>query len=591
MLSLVLALPLLLPPGDQPAARETYPQPVRARHGMVAGSCRIASQVGAEILEQGGNAADAAVAVGLALAVTHPSAGNLGGGGFMLVRMSDGREAAVDYRETAPRASTGNMYLDEQGELIPDVSLVGYLAAGVPGTVAGLSLALEEFGSLPWSALVEPALRLAEQGFPVSHRLADEFREYEEKLSRFPESRRIFLRDGAYYEAGDTLRQPELAATLQRLQEVGPQEFYQGLTAHLIVEDMRANDGLIDERDLAEYRPVIRRPLHGSYRGLEVLSMPPPSSGGIALLEMLNILEGFQLAELGHDSSAMLHLLVETQRLAFADRAEFPGDPAFLEIPVEGLVSKEYAAGLRENIDPGRAASSRNVRHGNPKGFGRDGALPEGGEEQGQREGGGARDQTGGETTHFTVVDGEGNAVANTYTINSWFGSGAVVAGAGFLLNNEMDDFTTCPGSPNQFGLIQGAANSVSPGKRPLSSMTPTILLREGEFHMALGSVGGPKIISAVLQTIVNVADHGMNIQRAISVPRVHHQWLPDSVYYEDYGLSRDVREALEAKGHAFIDQPKKSWGDVQAVMRDPETGILLGASDPRNPDASSLGY
>jgi gamma-glutamyltranspeptidase / glutathione hydrolase len=542
-----------------------YPLPAHGQHGMVASSERIASSVGVEVLKRGGNAVDAAVAVALALAVTHPSAGNLGGGGFMLIRMADGRAAAIDYRETAPGKASHDMYLGTDGKLVPQLSTVGYLASGVPGTVSGLSLALSKFGKMHWQDAVEPARKLAADGFPVSYSLAAGLRT-SRAIGAFHEAKRIFQRDGKFYEEGEILKQPELAATLQRLKSEGPREFYEGRTAQLLAADMREHGGIITLDDLKSYQAVSREPLKGSYRGYDLLSMPPPSSGGVALFEMLNILERFPLASMGFDSSQKDHLLIEAMRRAFADRAEFLGDTDFVKVPVSGLIDKQYAANLAKTIDLNRATPSSMIGHGNP-------AFDE-------------RPQT----THFTVVDADGNAVVNTYTLNGSFGSGVVVRGAGFFLNNEMDDFAAKPGTPNMFGLIQGEANSVAPHRRPLSAMTPTLVLKDQKLLLALGSPGGPTIINTVLQVILNVFDYHMNIQQAVNAPRLHHQWMPDAIAFEPFGISEDVRRALEEKGHHFADRPGY-MGDAEAVMIDQETGLRWGASDPRNADAAALGY
>ncbi|MBW3622719.1 MAG: gamma-glutamyltransferase [Armatimonadetes bacterium] len=542
------------------------PAPARARHGMVASANALASQAGVEILKRGGNAVDVAVAVGLALAVTTPEAGNIGGGGFMLIRMADGNSVALDYREAAPRKATRTLYLDRAGNVIPQASTVGHLAVGVPGTVAGFARALERYGTMRWRDVVEPARKLAEKGFPVSHALALGLRSRESLLSQFPESRRIFLKNGLHYREGEIFRQPDLARTLKRLQQKGPRDFYEGATARLLVEEMERNGGLITLEDLKAYRPVEREPVRGEYRGYKIISMPPPSSGGAVLIEMLNMLEGYDLAALGHNSSKTYHLLIEVMRRGFADRAEHFGDPAFVRVPVNALTSESYARSRAQSIDMKRATPSTEVKPGRPM-----------------------RDEPP-QTTHYTVVDAKGNVVSNTYTLNTAYGSGVTVRGAGFLLNNEMDDFTAKPGSPNAFGLIQGEANAIAPGKRPLSSMTPTLVLKEGKLFVALGSPGGPTIINSVMQVLLNLIDHGMTLQGAVNAPRIHHQWLPDRVRHEPYGLARDVREALEAKGHRFEAEPR--WmGDVEAIMIEPGTGMRLGASDPRNPDAGVRGY
>lgn len=553
---LILALALVHSSGPAYAAAA---DPVRARHGMVASTSPIASQVGADVMRKGGNAIDASVAVGLALAVTWPSAGNLGGGGFLLYRSADGRGEIVDYRERAPLAATKEMYLDEKGNVVETLSTEGYLASGVPGTVAGLALAHERHGKLPWADLVEPARRLAAEGFMVSDHLARSLagERTRKRLSKFPESRRIFLRDGKPWQAGERFTQPELAETLRRIQKDGAREFYEGETARRIVAEMAANGGNLTARDLAEYEPTIREPLVGSYRGVDIITMPPPSSGGIALIQMLNMLEPHDVRRMGYGSADSLHLLAEVMKRAFADRAKYLGDADFASVPVRGLVSREYAGALGANIDPERATPSRLVAAGDPAPY----ESPE--------------------TTHFTVVDADGNVVSNTYTLNDGYGSGVTVRGTGILLNDEMDDFTSRPGVPNLYNLVQGEANAIEPRKRPLSSMTPTLLVREGKPWLALGSPGGPTIINTVLQVVVNVVDFGMDVQQAIAAPRIHHQWLPDEIQWEPFGINPDSRRVLERRGHIFEGRPAE-MGDVQAIMIDPITGIRLGASDPR---------
>jgi len=543
----------MMPLPQQAASRE----PVRARSGMVASTSEIASRVGVEIMQRGGNAIDAAVGVGIALAVTWPSAGNLGGGGFMMIRRANGDTEIIDYRERAPLAASRDMYLDKDGNVVKGASTVGYRAVGVPGTVAGLSLALKRHGKLQWADVIEPARKLAAEGFTIPYHLARSLRGSEKLLTQFPDSKRVFLRDGKLYEEGERFVQPELSETLKRLKEKGPREFYEGKTASLIAEDMKANGGLITERDLKEYEPTIRKPLIGKYRGYEIVTMPPPSSGGTALLQMLNILEGYNIAYSGPGSSDTIHLLVESQRRAFADRAEFMGDADFVKVPVEGLISKKYATDLAKTIDPDHATPSARIRAGKPTGA----------------------EST--ETTHFTVIDAEGNVVTNTYTLNGGYGSGATARGTGVLLNNEMDDFTSKPGVPNAYGLLQSENNAIAPRKRPLSAMTPTIVLKDGKVWFAIGSPGGPTIINTVLQVIVNVIDFGMNIQQAIDAPRFHHQWMPDQIQFEPMGINRDTRAALERKGHAFAEKPG-NMGDAEGVMIDPKTGMRLGASDPR---------
>jgi len=562
-----IAVIFLLPPDlyQRACCQVPHHMPLRARHGMVASSCAIASKVGVEILKNGGNAVDAAVAVGMALAVVYPGAGNIGGGGFMLIRLADGHSYVIDYREAAPDRAHRDMFLDSLGKLIPDASTEGYMASGVPGTVAGFGMALEKFGSMQWRQVLEPARRFAAEGFPVSYELAKDLESYKTRLTKFPDSRRIFLKDGKLFNEGDTLKQPDLARTLMRLQENGPREFYDGLTARLITDDMKANGGLVRGEDLKNYKAILRQPITGTYRGYEIITIPPPSSGGVALIEMLNILENFDLTAAGSASSSKYHLVAEAMRRAFRDRAEFLGDPDFIKVPQEGLVSKRYASVILKTIDSARATPSSQLDHGNPFEFESD------------------------QTTHYTVIDSAGNTVSNTYTINEWFGNGAIVQGAGFFLNNEMDDFAAKPGTANMFGLIQGEANAIAPRKRPLSSMTPAIVLKGGNLYFALGSPGGPTIINTVLQVILNVIDHQMNIQQAVDAPRIHHQWQPDKIFDESFGLPWDVKRALELKGHTL--DHKGIIGDVEAVMIEPGTGIFLGASDPRSQDAGAAGY
>lgn len=561
-----LSLFLLLPAG----VRGASPEPVRARQGMVVSAERLASRVGVDILRDGGNAVDAAVAVAFALAVTFPEAGNLGGGGFMLLRLPGGRATAIDYREVAPAAATRGMFLDASGELIRGEggSLVGYRASGVPGTVAGMALAWKKYGSgrLSWAQLLEPARQLAARGFSVRRSLARSLRQNRDLLNAYADSRRVFLKGETSLAEGEILRQPDLARTLARLQRHGPREFYDGETARRIAADMAANRGLITGEDLRRYAAKERAPLRGSYRGHPILSMPPPSSGGVALIEMLNILEGHDLRALGPFSSARYHLLVEAMRRAFADRSVYGGDPDFVPVPARGLTDKRYAARLGATIERERASRSETVRAGQPEGA----ESPQ--------------------TTHFTVVDRDGNAVANTYTLNGRYGSGVVARGTGVLLNNEMDDFTAKPGAPNLFGLIQGELNAIAPRKRPLSSMTPTFVLRpDGSLWFTVGSPGGPTIINTVLQIITNIVDHDMSIQQAIDAPRIHHQWLPDEIVQEPYGLSSDTEQALRGRGHRLAEKPRY-LGDAQGILIEAGTKMRLGASDPRG-DGAAIGY
>ena len=545
-------------------------EPVRGRHGMVASTNEVASRVGVEIMKRGGNAVDAAIAVAFALQVTHPAAGNLGGGGFMLIRLRNGRTTAIDYREMAPAAAHRDVYLDKNGNLIKGEggSLVGYRAAGVPGTVRGMELALKKYGSgkLTWSQLIEPARELAANGFAVTYSLARSLHGDREYLSQYPETKRIYLRNGKFYQEGELFRQPELAATFARLQRSGANEFYEGETARLIVADMKRHNGLMTLDDLRGYVAKERTPVRGTYRGHEIISMPPPSSGGAVLIEMLNILEGYDLSKLDASSSDRYHLMAEAMRRAFADRAEYMGDSDFVKVPVAGMIDKEYAARLRSGISIDRASSSAEVRAGRPAGYESD------------------------ETTHFTVVDGEGNAVANTYTLNNSYGSAAMAKGTGLLLNDEMDDFAAKPGTPNMYGLIQGERNAVAPGKRPLSAMTPTIVLRkDGSFWFTVGSPGGPTIINTVLCVITNVIDYDMNIQEAIDAPRIHHQWLPDELVGEPSGFSSDTQRALTSRGHTL--GKLRYLGDAEGIMIEEKTGVRLGATDPRRSDGLAIGY
>jgi gamma-glutamyltranspeptidase/glutathione hydrolase len=550
-------------------ALAAWREPVRAKHAIVASQHELASQIGADVMKRGGNAIDAAVAVALALAVVYPEAGNLGGGGFMLIRFKDGKTTAIDYREMAPASANRDIFVDKNGELIKGEgsSTLGYRAAGVPGTPAGLDLAFKKYGSkkLTWAQLVEPARRLAQDGYVLSYRLAKLFQKYSENLEKYNDSKRIFLNNGNYYEEGDRLRQPELAQTLARMQKFGAKEFYTGKTAQLIAADMKAHDGLITLEDLKNYEAKERVPLRGNYRGYEIISMSPPSSGGIVLLESLNMLEKYDLRKMGWASSEKYHVLTEAMRRAFADRAEFLGDPDFVKIPVAALIDKKYAAKRSESINLKKASKSSDIKAGN---FSLKEPM---------------------ETTHFTVVDTEGTAVSNTYTINDLYGSAVTAKGTGVLLNDEMDDFAARPGTANMYGLIQGENNAVEPHKRPLSSMSPTIVLRkDGSFWFALGARGGPRIITAVLQAVINVIDHDMNIQQAIDAPRIHHQWFPDEILIEPLGMSDDTQRALEKLGHKFADEPAYA-ASMTAIMVD-EKGIRLGAIDSRS-DGAAIGF
>lgn len=545
------------------------PAPVRGRNAMVASQHELASKIGVDILKKGGNAVDAAIAVGLALAVVYPEAGNIGGGGFMLIRRKDGKAFAIDYREMAPAAANRDIFVDKDGNLIRGEggSTIGYRAAGVPGTLAGFELAFEKHGSkkVNWSDLVEPARRLAENGYILSFRLANLLADYKEHLAKYPDSNRIFLNSGNFYKEGDLFKQPDLAATLGRIRNQGAKEFYTGKTADLIAADMKANGGLITLEDLKKYAAKEREPLRGNYRGHEILSMPPPSSGGVVMLHVLNILEAYDLKSMGHNSAAELHLLTEASRRAFADRSEYMGDPDFADVPTAVLIDKEYAAKRRLTLDLKQATPSSELKPGS------------------------IINTEGTETTHYTVADSKGTVVSNTYTINDLYGSRVTAKGTGILLNDEMDDFAAQPGKPNLFGLIQGDRNKVQGGKRPLSSMTPTIVLKkDGSVWFALGARGGPRIISAVMQSIINVIDFGMNIQQAIDAPRIHHQWLPDEIIYEPYGLSADTMNILSGYGHKFVSRPGYI-ASATGIMVDAD-GVRLGAIDSRS-DGAAMGY
>jgi len=501
--------------------------------------------------------------------VVYPEAGNIGGGGFMLIRNANGETHAIDYREMAPKAANRDIFVDSSGNLIRGEggSSIGYRASGVPGTLAGFDLAFKKYGSgkVKWSDLVRPARLIAQNGYALSFRLAELFKSYKENLAKYEDSNRIFLNGGKYFEEGDIFRQPELAKTLTRIERLGAREFYTGVTAKMIADDMKAHNGLITEEDLKNYVAKERTALKGNYRGYEIISMPPPSSGGIVMLEVLNMLEGYDVNAMQHNSAAKYHLLAEAMRRAFADRAEFMGDPDFAKVPVATLLDKKFAETRRASINLTKASTSREVGHGD---------IP------------GAESM---DTTHFTVVDPAGTVVTNTYTINDLYGSRVTAKGTGVLLNDEMDDFAARPGKENMFGLIQGEKNSVQPGKRPLSSMTPTIVLRkDGSLWFATGARGGPRIISAVLQTVINVIDHGMDIQEAIDAPRIHHQWFPDEMMFEPFSMSPDTLTILTGYGHKFAANPGNIASST-GIMID-NKGIRLGAIDSRS-DGLAVGY
>ncbi len=558
-------------------------QPVHALHAIVVSRHELASRAGVEIMRAGGNAIDAAVATGFALAVVHPQAGNLGGGGFMLIRMADGKTRFIDYREKAPAAASANMYLNAQGDVIPDASVIGYRAIAVPGSVAGMVYAEKKYGKLTLAQVIAPAIKLARDGYPLTWSDARDFKDKD--LARFAESRRIFQRGGNYYKQNEIFRQPELARTLQKISD-HPDDFYHGAMARDLAAAIQKGGGLVTPEDLASYEVKEREPVHGTYRGYDIISAPPPSSGGVALLEILNILEGYDLAQAGSGSADSIHLTAEAFRRAFFDRAEFLGDPDFSKIPVAQLIDKRYGAAWRESIDPAHASLSKDLKrpaifheleqyaaaHPQPLAI----REPQ-------------------HTTHYSVVDADGNAVSVTTTLNDSFGSRVTAEGLGFLLNDEMDDFAAKQGVPNLYGLIQGPANAIGPAKRPLSAMTPTIVLKDGKLFLVLGSPGGPTIITTVANILLSVLDYGMNIQEAVNAPRFHQQWLPDVVNVEQW-LSPDTVKALQNMGYQIKfgrgsgDDWEPYWGDAECIAIDLKTGERLGASDTRN-DGKAVGY
>ena len=538
--------------------------PVWAKNGMVASQEALASADGRDILQQGGNAVDAAVAVGFALAVTLPRAGNIGGGGFMLIHDAQKHETvAIDYREKAPKAAFRDMYLDAEGNADEERSRYHGLAVGVPGTVDGLLLALKEHGTMTREQVLAPAIRLAEEGITVTPGFSDSLQGLAERLRKWPSTAKIFYHaDGSPLQPGETFKQPELAASLRRIAEQGRDGFYQGETAEKIIAAIKDAGGTMTAEDLRDYRAVKREPVRGDYRGYQIVSMPPPSSGGIHIIQILNILEGYDLRASGANTAKTIHLMAEAMQLAYADRAEYLGDPDFVKIPVKGLTSQKYADTLRDKIDPEKARPGAEIRHSDPLPYESD------------------------QTTHYSVVDKNGNAVANTYTLNFSYGTGLVADGTGILLNNEMDDFSAKPGVPNGYGLIGGDANAVEAGKRPLSSMSPTIVFKDDKPFLVTGSPGGSRIITTVLQIISNVIDHEMNIAEATHAPRIHDQWTPDEIRVE-HALNADTVRLLENMGHKVA--RKAAMGSTQSIMVTPNG--LYGASDPRIEDAATLGY
>ena len=533
-------------------------------HGMVVSAQHEASEAGLRILKAGGNAIDAAVAVGYALAATDPCCGNIGGGGFMLVHTAGGHDSVINFRETAPHAATAGMFLDAAGNPVRERSLYGYLAAGVPGTVMGLDRALSEYGKLGRGAVMMPALALARDGFTLGEADAAIVAARADRLAKDPEAARIFLRpDGSPYRAGDRLVQPDLAKTLALIAEKGSDAFYHGPVAAAVAAASKTEGGILTAEDFAAYTVTEAPPVTCAYRGYIILSAPPPSSGGVILCEMLNVLSGWDLAGSGQGSAATIHRMAETMRHAYVDRNTLLGDPAFVGNPLDRLLSPEHAAAIRAAIDPDKATASAVL-------------------------GPGTAPQERPETTHYSVADGEGNAVAVTYTLNGNFGAAIVAPGTGFLLNDEMDDFTVKPGAPNLFGLVQGATNAIAPGKRPLSSMTPTIVERDGRPVLVLGSPGGPRITTAVLETLTNIMDFGVAPNEAVAMPRFHHQWLPDALYYERGGLPPATVAALAERGHQLVEQ--SPWGAVELIAIGPG-GHLAGVNDPRRPAGAAIGY
>lgn len=563
------------------------PPATEAQKGMVVSSQILASQIGVDILKMGGNAIDAAVAVGYAQAVVNPCCGNIGGGGFMTIHLADGRETFINFRETAPAAASANMYLDASGKVIKDASLYGYLAAGVPGTVLGMDTALQKYGKLKREQVMAPAIKLAREGFILTRGDTDIMDTTIDRFRKDPEAAKIFLRpDGKPFQPGDRLIQQDLAATLEAIAKKGPDAFYHGEIPRLVEKAAKANGGILTVSDFANYKISESAPLTCTYRGYRVVSAPPPSSGGVTLCETLNILEGYDLKSMGFNSAVYVHTLTEALRHAYMDRNTYLGDPNFIKNPIDRLNDKKYAEQIRTKIIEGKATPSEQVQPGQ---------FP----------------HEKPETTHYSIMDAEGNAVSTTYTINGRFGAVVIPPGTGFFLNDEMDDFTVKVGEQNLYGLVQGVANSIAPGKRPLSSMTPTIITKDGKVFMVLGSPGGSRIITITLQTALNVIEHGMHPQEAVNAPRIHHQWLPDEVYYEQRGLSADTLNVLKNMGYKMVEQTP--WGSAEVIVvglpgaagvsntansgNDSSVagrvlpGFLYGATDPRRPAGGAVGY
>ncbi|MBJ9971061.1 gamma-glutamyltransferase [Providencia rettgeri] len=558
---------------------------VEAKKGMVVSSQHLASQIGADILKSGGNAIDAAVAVGYAQAVVNPCCGNIGGGGFMTIHLADGKDLFINFRETAPGAASADMYLDKDGKLIKDASLYGYLASGVPGTVKGLDYALEKYGTMSRQQVMAPAIKLAREGFTLTRADTDVLDTTTERFKQDPEVARIFLKpDGSAFQPGDLLVQTDLANTLEKIAKNGPSAFYEGEIPKIVEEASKKNGGILTAKDFADFTITDTAPVSCTYRGYQFISAPPPSSGGVTICQTLNILEGYDLKEMGFNSADYIHTLTEAMRHAYMDRNTFLGDPEFVDNPTEKLLSKAYAEELRKEIKPNQATPSTQVQPGI-----------------------GPHEKP--ETTHYSVVDEKGNAVSTTYTINGRFGSVVIPPGTGFFLNDEMDDFTTKVGEKNLYGLVQGERNSIAPGKRPLSSMSPTIVTKDGKVFLVLGSPGCSRIISITLQTALNIIDHGMPPQEAVNAPRIHHQWLPDEVYYEQRGVSKDTLALLDKMGYQMVEQTPwgaaelimvaipegagvsaKSSGNDSAVSGKVREGFIYGSNDVRRPAGSAVG-
>lgn len=572
LIGVTLSLAIALAPSG--ALHAASPQPAKGEHGMVVTAQHLASEAGVEVLKKGGNAVDAAVAVGYALAVVYPNAGNIGGGGFMTIRFKDGKSTFLDFRERAPLAATKTMYLDKDGNPVKGASLDGYLAVGVPGSVAGFEMAREKYGTLPRQDLMAPAIAYAKDGFILDQGDAASFASNAARLAKDPAAAAIFLKpDGKPYGAGERLLQPDLAASLAAISEKGADAFYKGAIADAIVKASGAKGGILANSDFEQYKVRELQPVSCTYRGYEITSSPPPSSGGVIICEILNVLEGYPLSYLGARSAETVHVMVEAMRYAYVDRNSALGDPDFVDNPVSKLLDKGYAKEIRDKIDPFRAGVSQDLM---PKGFGESK-----------------------ETTHYSIIDDDGNAVAVTYTLNGSFGAGVVADGTGILLNNEMDDFTQKPGVPNLYGLVQGEANAIQPKKTPLSSMSPTIVAKDGKPFMVIGSPGGSRIITITLETIVNVIDHGMNIQEAIDASRIHHQWLPDTIYVEPFGLSPDTEKLLAGMGY-HLDLADSTWGQAAGILVGGKSLAEIekgggarynGAIDSRAASGEAIGY